>query len=79
MIASVDFCARRAALKQECLVAKKVKKRVRREYTKTEEKELRAHSKARTPVKKIAKLTKRTEAALRAKANTLGIGLGHQR
>ena len=53
-------------------MAKKVKKRVRREYTKTEEKELRAHSKARTPVKKIAKLTKRTEAALRAKANTLG-------
>ena len=60
-------------------MAKKVKKRVRREYTKTEEKELRAHSRARTPVKKIAaKLTKRTEAALRAKANTLGIGLGHQ-
>ena len=47
-------------------MAKKVKTRVRREYTKTEEKELRAHSKARTPVKKIAKLTKRTEAALRA-------------
>jgi hypothetical protein len=37
-------------------VAKKVKKRVRREYTKAEEKELRAHSKARTPVKKIARL-----------------------
>ena len=60
-------------------MAKKVKKRVRREYTKTAEKELRAHSRARTPVKKIVKLTKRTEAALRAKANTLGIGLGHQR
>ena len=60
-------------------MAKKVKTPVRREYTKTEEKELRAHSKARTPVKKIAKLTKRTEAALRSKANTLGIGLGHQR
>jgi hypothetical protein len=60
-------------------VAKKVKKRVRREYTKTEEKELRAHSKARTPVKKIARLTKRTETALRAKAMSLGIGLGHQR
>jgi len=29
-------------------VAKKAKKRVRREYTKAEEKELRAHSKART-------------------------------
>jgi len=55
-------------------VAKKTKKRVRREYTKTEEKELRAQ-----PVKKIAKLTKRTEGALRAKAKTLGIGLGHQR
>ena len=39
-------------------MAKRVKKRVRREYTKAEEKELRAHSKARTPVKKIAKLTK---------------------
>ena len=58
-------------------MAKKAKKRVRREYTKAEEKELRAHSKARTPVKKIA--TKRSEAALRAKARSLGIGLGHQR
>jgi hypothetical protein len=56
-----------------------VKKRVRREYTKAEEKELRARSKARTPVKKIAKLTNRTESALRAKASSMGIGLGHQR
>ena len=60
-------------------MAKKAKKRVRREYTKAEEKELRAHSKARTPVKKIAKLTKRSEGALRAKPLSLGIGLGHQR
>jgi hypothetical protein len=60
-------------------VAKKAKKRVRREYTRADKKELRAHSKARTPVKKIAKLTKRTEGALRAKALSLGIGLGHQR
>ena len=60
-------------------MAKRVKKRVRREYTKAEEKELRAHSKARTPVKKIAKLTKRTESALRAEARSMGIGLGHQR
>jgi hypothetical protein len=35
---------------QEHVVAKKVKKRVRRGYNKAEEKELRAHSKARTPV-----------------------------
>lgn len=58
-------------------MANKVKKR--RPYTKTEEKELRAHSKAKTPVSKIAKLTKRTEGALRQKAKMLSIGLGHQR
>jgi len=56
-----------------------VKKRVMRPYTKTEEKELRAYSKAKTTVSKIAKLTKRTEGALRQKAKMLGIGLGHQR
>jgi hypothetical protein len=60
-------------------VAKKTKKRVRREYTKADVKELRAHSKARTPVVKIAKLTKRTIGSLRQKAQKLGIGLGHQR
>ena len=57
----------------------KTKKIVRREYTKADVKELRAHSKAKTPVVKIAKLTKRTEASLRQKAQKLGIGLGHQR
>ena len=60
-------------------MAKKVKKRVMRPYTKIEEKELRAHSKAKTPVSKISKLTKRTEGALRQKAKMLNIGLGHQR
>jgi len=60
-------------------VAKKAKKRVAREYTKADVKELRAHSKAKTPVDKISKLTKRTVAALRAKARTLGIPLGHLR
>ena len=59
-------------------MAKKVK-RVIRPYTKTEERELRAHSKAKTAVSRIAKLTKRTEGALRQKAKVLGIGLGHQR
>jgi hypothetical protein len=51
----------------------------RREYTKEDVKELRAHSKAKTPVVKIAKLTKRTVGSLRQKALKLGIGLGHQR
>ena len=60
-------------------MAKKAKKRIAREYTKADEKELRAHSKAKTPVVKIAKLTKRTVAALRAKAGKLGIPLGHRR
>lgn len=60
-------------------MAKKAKARVRRLYTKADEKELRSHSKAKTPVAKIAKLTKRTGAALRAKAVKMGIGLGHRR
>lgn len=60
-------------------MATRDKKRVRREYTKAEEKELRAHSKARTPVKKIARLTKRSEAALRSKASSMDMRLGHQR
>jgi hypothetical protein len=66
-------------------VAKKSKKKagtkkpVRREYTKADVKELRAHSKARTPVAKIAKLTRRTEGSLRQKALKLGIRLGHRR
>lgn len=51
----------------------------RREWSKANLKELKAHSKARTPVTKIAKETKRTVGALRQKAFQLGIGLGHQR
>lgn len=51
----------------------------RREWTAADIKALKAHSKARTPVAKIAKETKRTEGALRQKAIVLGIGLGHQR
>jgi hypothetical protein len=60
-------------------VAKKAKIVVRREYTRADVKELRVHSKAKTPVVKIMKLTRRTEGSLRQKALTLGIRLGHQR
>lgn len=60
--------------------AKKVERRSRRQtYTKDDIKALKAHSKARTPVAKIAKQMKRTEASLRHKAHTLGLGLGHRR
>jgi hypothetical protein len=55
------------------------KKRARVAYTKAEVRELRAHSKARTPVKRIMKSMKRSEGSLRQKALALGIGLGHQR
>jgi hypothetical protein len=65
---------------REIEMAKKTKKKIiRREYTKADVKELRAHSKARTPLATIVKLTKRTEGSLRQKALKLGIGLGHQR
>ena len=55
------------------------KKPVRREWTAADLKALKMHSKARTPVEKISKATKRTIGALRAKASQMGIGLGHQR
>ncbi len=55
------------------------KKRARVLYSKEDVKTLRAHSKARTPVAKIAKQMKRSEGSLRQKAIKLGIGLGHQR
>ena len=58
-------------------VAKKTVKR--REWTKADLRELKAHSKARTSVDKISKATKRTVGALRQKALQLAIGLGHQR
>ena len=60
-------------------MAKKAKKIVARPYTKVDVKELRTHSKARTPVAKLAKAMKRTEGSLRQKALRLGVGLGHQR
>jgi hypothetical protein len=53
----------------------KVKRVVRREYTKADVKELRAHSRVRTPV---AKLTKRSVGSLRQKARKLGIPLAQE-
>jgi len=67
------------AKKLKVTKAKKNRKAVRREWTKADVKELKAHSKARTPVTKISKETKRSVGALRQKALHLGIGLGHQR
>jgi hypothetical protein len=51
----------------------------RREWTKADNRALKAYSKARTPVVKISKAMKSTAGALRQRALKLGIGLGHQR
>jgi hypothetical protein len=48
-------------------------------WTKDDLRQLKAHSKTRTPVVEVAKAMKRTEAAIRQKAKTIGIGLGHRR
>ena len=57
---------------------RKVKRVVRREWSAQDERELRKHSKSKTPVKDISKALKRTPAALRQKARSLGISLGHR-
>ena len=55
-------------------------KKIRRvRWTKTEDRDLRAHSKRKTPVMKISKEMKRTIAALRQRAFMLGVPLGHRR
>ncbi|MCK1711152.1 MULTISPECIES: hypothetical protein [unclassified Bradyrhizobium] len=55
------------------------KKAVRKPYSAADNKLLKAHSKARTPVAKVPKTLKRSEESLRQKALFLAIGLGHQR
>ena len=57
----------------------KKKTPVRNPWTKEDLRQLKAHSKTRTPVVEVAKAMKRTEAAVRQKAKTIGIGLGHRR
>ena len=58
--------------------AKKMRgKRV--EWTKAHERELRDHSRKKTPVKTIARAMKRTQGALRQKAYAMNLPLGHRR
>jgi hypothetical protein len=58
---------------------KAVGRRKRRAWTKEQIQELRTHSRAKTTVAKISKLTKWTAGALRQKALELGLPLGHRR
>ena len=55
------------------------KRVVRRDWTRADLKELRQHSRDKTPVKAISRALKRTPGALRQKARLLGIPLGHRR
>ena len=60
-------------------MAKRAARRVLKPWTKEDVRELKAHSRARTPVVKVSKAMKRTVGALRRRAGMLGIGLGHRR
>lgn len=50
----------------------------RRAWTKADERALRQHSKAKTPVSKISRTMKRSAGALRQKARGLGFSIGHR-
>ena len=48
-------------------------------WSKEHVRDLKTHSKSKTPVAKISKTMKRTAGAIRQKALSLGISVGHQR
>jgi hypothetical protein len=48
-------------------------------WTKQDMRELKEHSRSKSPVKKVARAMKRTVRALRRKAGHLGLPLGHRR
>jgi hypothetical protein len=48
-------------------------------WTKEDVRALKAHSKSKTPAAEVAKALQRTEGAVRQKAKTIGVGLGHRR
>ena len=56
----------------------RTKRVIRRDWTRDEVKELKKHSKDKTPVKTVSRALKRTPGALRQKAYALGISLGHR-
>jgi hypothetical protein len=58
---------------------KKAAKAMIKPWTKENVRDLKAHSKRKTPVAAISKEMKRTIGALRRRAGILGIPLGHQR
>jgi hypothetical protein len=67
------------AFQEERNLMPRKKTLARKPWTDEDVHELKLHSKAKTPVAKVAKAMKRTEGAVRQKAKTIGIGLGHRR
>jgi hypothetical protein len=51
----------------------------RRAWSKEEERELRSHSKNKSSLNTVVRSMKRTAGALRQKAFSLGLSLGHRR
>ena len=60
-------------------MVKRVVTRVIKSWIKEDVRDLKAHSKRKTPIAEISKEMKRTIGALRRKAVIIGVGLGHQR
>ena len=60
-------------------MAAKPKTRKRVAWSKEHVRDLKAHSRAKTPVSKISRALKRTEGAIRQKALILGLPIGHRR
>ena len=65
--------------REKLMATKRARHTKRRPWSKEDVRELRAHSRSKSPVKKIAKAMKRTAGALRQKAHDLGLPLGHRR
>jgi len=61
------------------MASKRAKRTERRTWSKADVRELKAHSRSKSPAKKVAKAMKRTVGALRQKALSLGLPLGHRR
>jgi hypothetical protein len=66
-------------LREEWKPMPKKRTPVRKPWTKEDLRQLKVHSKRKTPAAEVAKAMKRTEAAVRQKAKTIGVGLGHRR
>ena len=61
------------------MASKRARHTKRRTWSKADVRELKAHSRSKSRVKKISKAMKRTVGALRQKALSLGLPLGHRR